>query len=57
MPPIFPLGFVAMGGGETDSSRSMGGRMDESQRRANATEIVEKEGKHAVGNQRDLIAN
>ncbi len=33
-PPIFPLGFLARGGGETYSSGSMGERIDKSQRRA-----------------------
>jgi hypothetical protein len=58
MPPIFPLGFLARRGGETDSSGSMGGRMDKSKRRADCKEgysriveeIVEEDGQQGVEN-------
>jgi hypothetical protein len=64
MPSIFPLGFLARGGGETDSSGSMGGRMDKSQRRADGDkgysgfvgEILEEDSQWGVENQRDFIA-
>jgi hypothetical protein len=61
---MFPLRFLVRGGGETDSSGSMGGRMDKSQKRAYGNkgygrivgEIVEEDGQQGVGNQRDCIA-
>jgi hypothetical protein len=58
MPTIFPIGFLVRGGRETDSSRSMGGRLDESRRRANGNkdyggivgEIVEEDSQQGVEN-------